>query len=402
MCIFIIKNYCNIIFKIIMKRLTTLILAFLIGLGMQTAYAYTGGSGTAGDPYQISSPADIDELMHSTNKVSDWASYFILTQNINCGSETWDHNGSTQADPIGNSSIKFTGNFNGHGYTISNISYNLSSTDYIGFFGYLDVDGVVSNLNLIGIDANGKNYVGCLCGYNRYGTISQCSTNGDADGQNYIGGFCGNSGGFIRQCTANANASGYGNYLAGFCGTIEGGTVSECSAIGNLTGTSNSVGGFCGYMEGGTVSKCTTIGSVSGDMNIGGFCGYNSYGIIERAYSYGSVSGNSNLGGFVGNNDNGNYTCCFWNSTANPSPINDSGNEGDLGDDVILLTAAQFTEQSNFPCFDFENEWMMYESLPMPNGIYNTFIIPTLSEWAVISFIGLLAGVGGWFVWRRS
>jgi hypothetical protein len=28
--------------------------------------------------------------------------------------------------------------------------------------------------------------------------------------------------------------------------------------------------------------------------------------------------------------------------------------------------------------------------------------IPTLSEWSVIIFIGLLAGVGGWFVWRRA
>jgi len=27
--------------------------------------------------------------------------------------------------------------------------------------------------------------------------------------------------------------------------------------------------------------------------------------------------------------------------------------------------------------------------------------VPTLSEWAVIIFIGLLAGVGGWFVWKR-
>lgn len=28
--------------------------------------------------------------------------------------------------------------------------------------------------------------------------------------------------------------------------------------------------------------------------------------------------------------------------------------------------------------------------------------VPTLTEWAVIIFIGLLAGVGGWFVWRRG
>jgi hypothetical protein len=31
----------------------------------------------------------------------------------------------------------------------------------------------------------------------------------------------------------------------------------------------------------------------------------------------------------------------------------------------------------------------------------DSIIVPTLSEWAVIIFIGLLAGVGGWFVWRR-
>jgi hypothetical protein len=31
----------------------------------------------------------------------------------------------------------------------------------------------------------------------------------------------------------------------------------------------------------------------------------------------------------------------------------------------------------------------------------NNAIVPTLSEWAVILFIGLLAGIGGWFVWKR-
>jgi hypothetical protein len=27
--------------------------------------------------------------------------------------------------------------------------------------------------------------------------------------------------------------------------------------------------------------------------------------------------------------------------------------------------------------------------------------VPTLSQWLVVAFLGLLAGVGGWFVWRR-
>jgi hypothetical protein len=36
--------------------------------------------------------------------------------------------------------------------------------------------------------------------------------------------------------------------------------------------------------------------------------------------------------------------------------------------------------------------WGLFDSNPP---------VPTLTEWAVIAFIGLLAGVGGWFVWRR-
>jgi uncharacterized repeat protein (TIGR01451 family) len=36
------------------------------------------------------------------------------------------------------------------------------------------------------------------------------------------------------------------------------------------------------------------------------------------------------------------------------------------------------------------------------DNITNNAIVPTLSEWAVILFIGLLAGIGGWFVWRRT
>ncbi len=33
--------------------------------------------------------------------------------------------------------------------------------------------------------------------------------------------------------------------------------------------------------------------------------------------------------------------------------------------------------------------------------VLTSLTIPTLTEWAVIIFIGLLAGVGGWFMWRR-
>ena len=317
-----------------------LLLAILLFLGIDSAFAYPGGDGSSGNPYQLSTPAHIDELM-STPTV--WGKYFIVTQNIDCFGYTWT-GGNPQ--PIGNSTDKFTGNFDGMGHTISNITYNLPSTDYVGFFGYISSGGEVSNLNLEKVNATGVENVGVFCGRNDDGsTIKNCNATGNANGTDRVGGFC------------------------GFNNT--GATIENCIASGDATGSGEDIGGFCGWNFNGAT--------------------------IETSYSYGSATGNSNVGGFIGYNQSGNYTCCFWNSDANPT-LEDSGNDGDLGAEVSSLTVTQFADKTNFACFDFDNTWIMAGGKP----VLTALTIPTLSEWAVIIFIGLLAGVGGWFVWKRS
>ena len=107
------------------------------------AGTYSGGSGTSGDPYQISNTADLIELSKTSG---DWSKYFIQTADISFnadesqvdwdddGTATWDADDQLGFSPIGNSTTKFTGSYDGGGYTIDNLFINRPSTENVGFF----------------------------------------------------------------------------------------------------------------------------------------------------------------------------------------------------------------------------------------------------------------------------
>jgi len=184
--------------------------------------------------------------------------------------------------------------------------------------------------------------------------------------------------------------------------------ISECFATGSVSG-SYDVGGFCSYNIAGTISNCYSTGNatsvqqpadLNGDTYAGGFCGYSEENSIDYCYSTGSASGGSVNGGFLGFNGNSNFTCSYWNTTNNPGL--DGVGEGanpHTNSEIIGLSSTQMTQASNFACLleDNEDKWKMTDDGPILTGT----TIPTLSEWAVMIFIGLLAGVGGLFVWRR-
>lgn len=74
---------------------------------------------------------------------------------------------------IGNETYSFKGNFDGQGYTISNLSFNdrlAQKLKYVGLFGHVD-GGVITNVNLDVIERYMANdsyttpYYGCLIGY---------------------------------------------------------------------------------------------------------------------------------------------------------------------------------------------------------------------------------------------
>jgi len=278
-----------------MKKLVTkLLLATIISLWQLNIYAQTAtapsGAGTSGDPYQITT---LNNLYWVTQNSTEWGKYYIQTADIDASeSATWA--AGAGFTPIGNSTTKFTGSYNGQAYTIDGLYINRPTTDFIGMFGYLyNASGIVKNLGLIDVDIKGQKYVGGLVGYARTSsTILNCYTTGTVEGASASGYDIGGLVGFlywgakINQSYTTANVKGYKN-VGGFVGGTSYSTtkVSNCYSRGDITrntsSTEPSFGSFVGSISSSsTVENCYSTGSVYYESTTApsdkGFAGNNS------------------------------------------------------------------------------------------------------------------------------
>ncbi len=257
---------------------------------------YSGGSGTSGDPYLLSSDSDIYALSLTS---ADWDKYFVLTQNITL---VGNH------IPIGDGSTQFTGNFNGSGFAVKNLTVN-QTTDYAGFFGKT---GSGANIHDIGVEASSDGVVstgvrvGVLVGFNYHGAVSNCFATGNATGSRYVGGLVGfNHHGAVSNSFATGNVAGSSSSVGGLVGYNDD-TVSNCFATGNVTGSGNYVGGLVGFNND-TVSNSYATGNVTGSGNVtstgsvGGLVGYN-VDTVNNSFATGTVFGSYYVGGLVGYN----------------------------------------------------------------------------------------------------
>ena len=96
-----------------------LILILSIGLVIstkaQTPIAPSLGDGSVANPYQIATIDNLAWLQASSNS-STWSMNYIQTADIDA-SVTASWNGGAGFSPIGNSSIKFTGSYDGQRHT---------------------------------------------------------------------------------------------------------------------------------------------------------------------------------------------------------------------------------------------------------------------------------------------
>ena len=161
--------------------LTTLLLVAAIAMPSIVWAAITpskpaNGDGTSSSPYQISNAAELywfAELVNNT-KLGSTANYCAkLTADItvnagvlnpDCTLNTTNSGSFTAWTPIGNSSIPFSGTFDGDNHTISGLYFNDSSSDYVGLFACNN--GSIENVGIIDSYFNGKYYVGGVCGCN--------------------------------------------------------------------------------------------------------------------------------------------------------------------------------------------------------------------------------------------
>ena len=269
------------------------------------AGSFTGGSGTAEDPYLIADGAQLarfaaivngtDGMTQNTaangkltadivlNDISNWESWNESTEGLN----SWT--------PIGNNSQPFTGTLDGDGHSVSGIY--ISTANYQGLVGFLDNGGTLQNLGVKASYIKGGGYVGGLCGWNT-GNVTNCYNSGSLAGSEGVGGLCGWNTGNVTNCYNTGSVEG--DYsVGGVCGYNDSGPVTNCYNTGSVTGNYAYVGGLCGQNYA-TVTNCYNTGSVSGNMYVGGVCGTNGGGNVTNCYNTGKVTGSNDVGGVAG------------------------------------------------------------------------------------------------------
>ncbi|MFH0933581.1 MAG: MBG domain-containing protein [Pseudomonadota bacterium] len=226
--------------------------------------------------------------------------------------------------------------FNGGGFTVSNLSLNQSSAPELGMFGRIAAGSAVSNLTLANASVTGSSNVGALAGWNE-GVIDNSFVSGaNVGGGSNVGGLAGYNAGDIQNSYASggtvAGASSVGGLVGVNANTIgashvSGGDVSGSTGVGGLVGNNdyglisnsfvdtgtvvngvNSVGGLVGYDSGEGILQSNTVTdtTVNGSTYVGGLAGYfgsaiTSTGYIDDNHVVNSfVNGGVVLGGLVG------------------------------------------------------------------------------------------------------
>ena len=299
-----------------------------------TATKPTQGNGAADNPYQISTAGELYWFAGLVNGTltgvdKDLDACAVLTADITINEDVLnDENGTLNGNgtgfepwtPIGDSSNRYIGTFDGNGHTISGLYINNSTAKHVGLFGYIDAGGTVKNLTLadsyvrtVTDEDEQAFYAGGICATNR-GSITDCSISGMVSCEmtksdfyhTVVGGICAENNGTISYCSNNSTVSGAGTliFAGGICGINDEGQITKCANSGTISGINNFddeeiyAGGICGYnKKESSISDCSNSGSVkaagtrsTSNPQAGGVCGCNS-GTIAQCYNAGTVEG---------------------------------------------------------------------------------------------------------------
>ena len=294
------------------------------------------GSGTASDPYQISTLEDLVWLA-KTDSVWDSGLYFIQTADIDASAtDTMAIAGFNPGwSPIGNAVTAFIGHYDGSGHTIDGLVTHGNSSN-TGFFGIVKLLEV-KNLGLTNVQMSAAGRSGALIGTasDSLLIINNCYATGNIQFNGpFGGGLIGvikNTKFEIRNSYTDINVTnvlagdyaftgGFISYIELFGDNDNTGIIEDCYSKGDVTLTdqaakSSHVGGFIAKLGGdedhtkwSEIRRCYSTSNViasigyDGFSPAGGFIGeadwrYN----ISECYSTGNViSKGKDTGGFIG------------------------------------------------------------------------------------------------------
>ena len=163
---------------------------------------------------------------------------------------------------------KFTGSFNGNGFTIANLYINRRDEYNIGLFGYVDAGATIQNVRI---------------------------ENAYIEGEQNTGGIAGRNDGAVYAAITTSTIDGNGNTIGGLIG-FNTGTVYGYSITSTIKYGVANVGGLVGYNGG--IAYGYSTSNVTGGKFVGGLIGQNDSTV--HGYATGNVSGEESVGGLVG------------------------------------------------------------------------------------------------------
>ena len=208
--------------------------------------------------YVISSAEDLycfaDSVNGGKNSINAvLTADIVVNENVLKANGTLNGKPTYSWTPIGTSSKNYKGTFDGNGHTVSGLYFsNATNSNYpaggtnVGLIGYA-YGATIKNVGVVDSYLYGYQYVGGICGYDYFGTQTNCYNTG--------------------------TVSGYSARVGGICGYDYFGTQTNCYNTGTVS-SSEYVGGICGYN--GTQTNCYNTGTVSGwgsSSYVGGICG---------------------------------------------------------------------------------------------------------------------------------
>jgi len=282
--------------------------------------AITSDTGTMDDPFIV---RDLAALQKVGSNTDGWtlAANYRQKADIDLSSITnWTSIGA---------SLRFTGSYDGGGYTISNLKFNAAENDR-GLFGRIGDGAYVKNIKLTNVAVSGSTSVGAVVGYviTSNSTVENCSVAGGsvtATSQS-AGGVVGENNGTVKNCYSTATVTSVG-YAGGVVGH-NGGVVENCYSTGAVTDYPTSASSCAGGIAGGgagTIRNSVAINPnvrsvTTNNNNVGKVLGYN--------------TGTSNLQSNFANHDM--IVQHSWNGSSGTNKSISSGTETSDGSGVSL------------------------------------------------------------------
>ncbi|MCL2256071.1 MAG: leucine-rich repeat domain-containing protein, partial [Firmicutes bacterium] len=300
------------------------------------ATEFSGGDGTAQNPYQIGRASEFARLARLWNNSNHWRSrrvHLVLTRDIYLNANisryfSWGTNAPANIwTAIGTAGNHFVGNFDGRGHSVRGVFID-ESVSTQGVFGAIN-DSTVSNLMV---------------------------ENGFIRGNTEIGGIVGRIDNRSRLVNVFNSAVIFSNHgvVGGIAGRVVDSSVVNSFNWGDVTGGGLDVGGIVGVANFNSVIMNNYNGGLIGGGNsfVGGIVGWTSGANIRVEFNYfvktASINANRNFvggGSFVGGANNRTFDLngTLRNQAGNANqPINIGGNR------TNLLSALNATMRQNY------------------------------------------------------